>query len=331
MMLRFAHPQFLWLLLAVAALGVLHFSGRLHRREALRVSSISVARRANMSRRLPLRHLPAVIRLVLLCLVVLGLARPQSGRKEMQVKSEGIDIVLALDISGSMKAEDFKPHNRLYVAKQVAENFVRGRRGDRIGLIVFASTSFTQCPLTLDYDVVLSLLDRVDFGAIDDGTAIGTAIANGVNRLRRSDAKSQVIILLTDGRNNAGKIDPLTAAALAEAESVKVYTIGVGTKGEAPYPVDDPLFGKRYVKIPASVDDKSLREIAEKTGAEYFRATTPEMLAAVFDKIDKLEKTEIQTSEYVEYNELQARFTLPALLLLVVELLLSRLWLRRLP
>ncbi len=330
-MLRFAHPQVLWLLAVVAGLGYLHFSGRLVGRPALRFSSLSVARRANVSRRLPLRHLPAVLRLLVLALVILGLARPQSGRKEVEIKSEGIDIILSLDISGSMKAEDFKPRNRLHVAKSVAEEFVRGRRGDRIGLVVFASTSFTQCPLTLDYDVVLSFLERVDFGAIDDGTAIGTAIANGVNRLRRSDAESKVMILLTDGRNNAGKIDPLTAAALAEAESVKVYTIGVGTDKEAPYPVDDPLFGKRYVKIPASVDEATLREIAAKTGAEYFRATTPEMLVRVFETIDELEKTEIETAEYVEYNELQARFALPAFLLLLCEVFLSRLWLRRAP
>jgi Ca-activated chloride channel family protein len=249
----------------------------------------------------------------------------------VEITSEGIDIVLALDISGSMKAEDFKPRNRLHVAKEVADEFVRGRQGDRIGLVVFASTSFTQCPLTLDYDVVLSQLDRVDFGAIDDGTAIGTAIANGVNRLRRSDAESKVLILLTDGRNNAGKIDPQTAATVAKAESVKVYTIGVGTEKDAPYPVDDPIFGRRYVKIPASVDDKTLQEIASQTGGEYFRATTPEMLVTVFGKIDQLEKTEIETTEFVEYDELQARFTLPALFLLVCEVLLSRLWLRRLP
>lgn len=330
-MVRFAHPQVLWLLLLVAGLGYLYFSGKFARRAALRFSSLSVARRASVSRRLPLAHLPVVLRLAVLALVILGLARPQSGRREMEIRSEGIDIVLALDISGSMKAEDFRPLNRLHVAKQVAEGFVQGRRGDRIGLVVFASTSFTQCPLTLDYDVVLSLLERVDFGAIDDGTAIGTAIANGVNRLRRSDTKSKVMILLTDGRNNAGKIDPVTAAALAEAESVKVYTIGVGTDREAPYPVDDPVFGRRYVRIPASVDEKTLREIAEKTGGEFFRATTPEMLATVFERIDELEKTEIQTSEYVEYDELQARFTLPALLVLVCEVILSRLWLRRLP
>jgi Ca-activated chloride channel family protein len=330
-MLRFAHPQVLWLLVLVAGLGYLHFSGRLSRQSTFRVSSLSVARRANVSRRLKLVHLPAVLRLIVLALVILGLARPQSGRREMEVKSEGIDIVIALDISGSMKAEDFRPDNRLHVAKDVAQEFVRGRRGDRIGLIVFASTSFTQCPLTLDRDVVLSLLEKVDFGAIDDGTAIGTAIANGVNRLRRSDAKSKVMILLTDGRNNAGKIDPLTAAALAETESVKVYTIGVGTEGDAPYPVDDPVFGRRYVRIPASVDEDTLRKIAAATGGAYFRATTPEMLASVFEQIDKLEKTEIKTSEWVEYRELEAGFALPAFLLLVVEVVLSRLWLRRVP
>jgi len=329
--MRFAHPQALWLLLGIAGLGVLYFSGRIARTRALRFPSLSTARRANVSRRARWVHVPAVLRLIVLALVVLGLARPQSGRREMEITSQGIDIVLALDISGSMKAEDFRPRNRLHVAKQVAEDFIRGRAGDRIGLVVFASTSFTQCPLTLDYDVVLNLLGNVDFGAIDDGTAIGIAISNGVNRLKRSDAESKVLILLTDGRNNAGKIDPLTGAALAAAESVKVYTIGVGTDREAPYPVEDPIFGKRYVRIPASVDEESLRRIAAETGGEYFRATTPEMLATVFSRIDELEKSEIETSEYVEYDELEARFTFPALVLLVAEVLLSRLWLRRLP
>jgi Ca-activated chloride channel family protein len=236
-------------------------------------------------------------------LLVAALARPQTGAARVEITSEGIDIVLALDISGSMKAEDFKPNNRLFVAKEVARRFVEGRTGDRIGLVVFAGGAYTQCPLTMDYGILTSLIEAVDFGNVPDGTAIGMALATSVNRLREAQGKSRVVILLTDGQNNAGEIDPVTAAEAARALGVKVYTIGAGTDGPAQIPVDDPVFGRRYVTIDASVDEESLRTIAEITGGRFFRATSPEALAAIYRNIDRMEKTEAETVEYIQYDE----------------------------
>ncbi|MCB9462925.1 MAG: VWA domain-containing protein [Candidatus Eisenbacteria bacterium] len=245
--------------------------------------------------------------------------------------SEGIDIVLAIDISSSMKAEDFQPKNRLHVAKEEAKKFVAGRKTDRIGLVVFASNSFTQCPLTTDYAVIDRLIDEIDFGDIQDGTAIGMAIANGVNRLKDVEAKSRVLIVLTDGRNNAGTIDPLTAAELAHSLGVRVYTIRVGDQDEAPFPVEDPVFGKHYVSMPAQVDEETLTQIADITDGKYFRATDAESLAGIYSRIDALEKTVVETREWVNYSDVGTRFLLPALGLLLLELITGLAFLRRLP
>jgi Ca-activated chloride channel homolog len=264
-------------------------------------------------------------------LAVLALARPQAGTREIDVKSEGIDIVLAVDASGSMKAEDFKPNNRLFVAKEVAAQFVDGRQGDRIGIVVFAGEAFTQCPLTLDYGILKELIGAIDFGIEPDGTAIGMAIANSVNRLRRSEAKSKVVILLTDGINNSGAIDPLTAAEAASALNIKIYTIGVGVEGEAPYPVDDPVFGRRYVRMPSDVDDEALGKIAERTGGLYFRATSPEALREIYARIDRLEKTKVETREYVDYSDLGPELTVWAAALLTLTVLAGATFLSRLP
>jgi Ca-activated chloride channel family protein len=249
--------------------------------------------------------------------LVFALARPQTGAARVEVKSEGIDIVLALDISGSMRAEDFKPNNRLYVAKDVAKRFVEGRVGDRIGLVVFAGGAYTQCPRTMDYSILQSLLDQVDFGQVPDGTAIGMALATSVNRLRQAEGQSRIVILLTDGQNNAGEIDPITAAEAARALGVKVYTIGAGTDGPARIPVDDPVFGRRYVTIDASVDEESLAEIARLTDGRYYRATSAEALAAIYGEINQMEKTEAETVEYIQYNEKGPLLALFAALALV--------------
>ena len=257
------------------------------------------------------------------CLLILALARPQTGASKLEVKSEGIDIVLGLDISGSMKAEDFKPNNRLHVAKDVAKKFVAGRTGDRIGLVVFAGGAYTQCPLTLDYGIMQALIDQVDFGQVPDGTAIGMALATAVNRLRGAEGESKVVILLTDGQNNAGEVDPITAAEAARALGVKVYTIGAGTDGPARIPVDDPVFGKRYKTIDASVDEASLREIARITGGRYFRATSAKALETIYGEIDELEKSEAETVEYVEYDEKGPGLALWAGLFLGVGLLFT--------
>jgi Ca-activated chloride channel family protein len=231
-----------------------------------------------------------------------ALARPQTGADRVEVKSEGIDIVLAIDVSGSMRAEDFRPDNRLTVAKRVAQEFVAGRAGDRIGLVVFAGGAYTQCPLTLDYGVLTDLLEEVSFGH-PDGTAVGMALATAVNRLRRAQGESRVVILLTDGQNNAGEVDPVTAAEAARALGIRVYTIGAGTDGLAQVPVDDPVFGRRYVQIEAHLDEETLQEIADLTGGKYYRATSAEALERIYQEIDALEKTEVETYEYVQYNE----------------------------
>ena len=298
--MRFANPFFLLALLPLAAVMIWDLRRRWSQ------ARLAVSHTAFFPRRGwradVVSALPAVFAAAGL-LLVLALARPQTGAARVEVKSEGIDIVLALDISGSMKAEDFKPHNRLHVAKDVANKFVDGRVGDRIGLVVFAGGAYTQCPLTMDHGILQSLLREVDFGQVPDGTAIGMALATSVNRLRNAEGESRVIILLTDGQNNVGEVDPITAAQAAKALGVRVYTIGAGTDGPARIPVDDPVFGRRYVTIDASVDEESLREIANLTGGRYFRATSSEALAAIYDEIDLLERTEVETVEYVEYDE----------------------------
>lgn len=274
--------------------------------------------------------LPWLRVLALLCLIV-ALARPRFGEREVEVTTEGVDIVLAIDISGSMKAEDFQPHNRLYVVKEAAQAFIDGRHNDRIGLVVFASNSFTQCPLTTDHEVLKRLLEDVDFGDVKDGTAIGMGIVNGVNRLKDVPGKSKLIVLLTDGQNNAGSVDPITAAELAHSLGIRVYTIGAGSMDEAPYPVDDPVWGRRYVTLPASVDDATLTQVAEITGGQYFRATDAEALEKIYKQIDSMVKTKVETHEWVNYSEFGSYLAFPALLFVLAELLLGSTWFRRLP
>ena len=272
-----------------------------------------------------------VLRVVALILLVLVLARPQSDRGNESITTEGIDIVLTLDVSGSMQAEDFQP-NRLEAAKKVAADFIRGRKNDRIGLVIFAGHSVTQAPLTLDYEVLLALLDKVHIGILqEDGTAIGMAIANSVNRLRQSEAKSKVIILLTDGVNNRGEIDPLTAANLAQALQLRIYTIGAGSKGRAFVTVDDQFFGKRRVSIQADLDEETLQKVAESTDGQYFRATDEESLANIYDEIEQLEKTKIDVKQYTEYVELFPYLLYAAFGLLCLEIVLANTRLRKVP
>ena len=266
-----------------------------------------------------------------LALFVVAFARPRAGTEYKEVTSEGIDIMMALDVSSSMQAEDFKPHNRLYVAKEEIKKFISRRINDRIGLVVFARYSYTQCPLTSDYGVLLNFVDQVNFGLVEDGTAIGMAIANGVNRLRESDAKSKIMILLTDGDNNAGEIDPLTAANLAAALDIKIYTIGAGKPGNAMYPYQDPIFGKRYVYQPTRIDEETLKEIAQRTSGKYFRARSGEELEEIYTLIDDLEKTEVKVASHIQYRELFHYFTYAGLILLVLEMVLAHTYFRKLP
>ncbi len=328
---RFADP---WLLLAATVLPLLVWARirqeRL-RRSTFRYPDLGILRGAGTTAAARLHRLPAALRLTALAFLVVAFARPQSGFDEEEVLTRGIDIVLALDNSTSMAAEDFRPKNRLAVAREAVAAFIQGRRTDRIGLVVFAGRGYTACPLTLDYDVLLEVLSGVDLAVRDEGTAIGIGLAMALNRLRSGGGVSKVIVLLTDGRNNRGEIDPSTAAALARTLGIRVYTIGVGTRGEAPYPVEDPVFGKRYIYLRADMDEDSLRGIAESTGGRYFRATDRESLQEIFGAIDALEKTEVKVKHYTHYTELFPYLAWPAAAVFLLELGLAATWLRRLP
>ncbi|MGD8376228.1 MAG: VWA domain-containing protein [Acidobacteriota bacterium] len=329
--LRLAQP---WALLALAVLPVLvaRYMARQRRGlPALRYSSLRVAAPLLRSARLRWRHLPFVLRVVAIALLVGGLARPQSVDREDEILTRGIDIIVSVDNSTSMAAEDLKP-NRLEAAKAVVDHFIQGRRNDRIGMVVFAGRSYPRCPLTLDYEILQTLLDGVQLATKEeDGTAIGMGLANAVNRLRDGKGKSRVVILLTDGRNNQGQIDPATAADLARSLGVKVYTIGVGTSGEAPYPYEDPVFGRRYVMLRVDLDEKTLRDIAERTGGQYFRATDVERLQEIFAEIDAMETTDVVMKRYERFEELYLYLVGPAGLLLLLEQLLLAFGFRRLP
>lgn len=281
------------------------------------------------------RYIVIILRSIAITLLVIALARPQYGNEQTKVTTEGIDIVLAVDVSGSMLAEDFeisgRRYNRLYVIKQVVKDFIQKRTNDRIGLVVFAGRAYTQCPMTLDYGMLLQLLEKAEIGMVEDGTAIGSAIGSSVERLKNTKAKSKVIILLTDGRNNAGEIDPFTAAEIARTFGIKIYTIGAGTKGLAPFPAVD-LFGNRVMKqVKIDIDDDALREITKITDGRYYRATDTESLKEIYSQIDKLEKTESEVTQYTEYNELFHYFLLPALGLLLLELGLTKTKFRKIP
>jgi len=329
--MRFASPLFLILLSIIPVLAWDYFRRSKSREARIIFSDISAAKSIRPGFRVRYRHIPMVLRIAAIFIFILALARPQAGQKEEEIITEGIDIMLTLDISGSMKAEDFAPQNRLGAAKDVLTEFIKSRRNDKIGLVVFSRYSFTQCPLTLDYGALLELLDKVDIGMIEDGTAIGTAITNAVNRLRNSEVKSRIAILLTDGVNNAGKIDPLTAAKAAKALGIRIYTVGAGKPGGAMYPIDDPIFGKRYVHMDTEIDEGLLKNIAEETGGLYFRAKDKDGLREIYKTIGQLEKTKIETKEYANYTELAMFFMLPGFILLLVEIALANTLFRKIP
>ena len=331
-MTRFANPALLGLLALVGLFLYVEFRLARRRRAAVTYPALAAVRRAAGAGTSWKRYVRPVLRGLALALLVVAIARPQAGSGSESILTEGIDVVVAIDVSGSMKAEDFKPKNRLTVAKEVFGDFVRGRASDRIGLVVFAAQSFTQCPLTLDYNALLGLSESIEIGMIDESsTAIGTAIATAANRLRESDADSKVIILLTDGRNNAGEIDPITAAEAAQSLGIRIYTIGAGTPEGGPIPIDDPVWGRRYVSVATDLDEESLSEIAELTGGRYYRAKTPGMLADVFKEIGELETTEIEVKHFTRYTELAPRLVIAGLLLLLVELVIAAFVTRGLP
>ena len=325
----FAYPLVLWCLIIIPVLGFVYWRRRRQMVTELTFSSLQPFDHTPRALREVLRDVPFGLRLTALVLFIIALARPQAVSSRENVSTEGIDIVLLLDISGSMLAEDFSP-NRLIAAKQVADEFVDGRVNDRIGLVIFSAESFTQCPLTTDYPVLKSLLKEVKNGMIADGTAIGLALANGVNRLKDSKAKSKVMILLTDGVNNRGEIDPLTAAKIAATYNIRVYTVGVGAQGEAPYPVETP-FGIQRRLIPVDLDEKTLTAVADMTGGKYYRATDNKKLKAIYKEIDQLERSKIEVTAYKRYSELFYGWLAAGLVALLLEVALAGTVLRKIP
>lgn len=327
--ITFAYPWVLYFLLIIPLMIAWYIFRGMKVQSSVKYSSVNIFKDIPSTLREKLRHIPFAVRMLAIGLLLVALARPQNFNSGENVTTEGIDIAMVLDISGSMLAEDLKP-NRLEAAKNVIDNFIEGRISDRIGLVIFSRDAFTQCPLTIDYSVLRNLLSEIHSGMIEDGTAIGNAIANGINRLKDSDAKSKIIILLTDGVNNSGEVDPISAAEMAKTFGIRVYTIGVGTKGEAPYPVQTP-FGIRYQMMPVEIDEAVLQKISDITDGQYFRATNNQALKEIYDKIDKLEKTKIEITSYKNASERYHSWLWGGLILLLFELGLSKTILRKLP
>jgi len=307
--ITYAEPLFLWLLLAVPAMIIFYFLKQHKATASLHMPGLQPFANSGNTYRHYLRHLLFAFRVLAVSLLIIVLARPQATDKFQNTSTEGIDIILALDISGSMLARDFRP-DRLEASKNVATEFISGRPYDRIGLVVFSGESFTQCPLTTDHAVLINLLREIQSGMIEDGTAIGMGLATSINRIKDSQAKSKVIILLTDGVNNRGEIAPVTAAGIAKTFGIRVYTIGVGTQGMAPYPVQTP-YGIQYQDMPVEIDEAILKEISGQTGGKYFRATDNDKLVQVYNEIDKLEKSKIDVRQFSKKEE---KFIIPALL-----------------
>jgi Ca-activated chloride channel family protein len=303
---RFASPWFLLAFILIPFL--LWFATRKKLSASIRFSSLTNLKGIKKSPRTRAAGRLFIILLIGLSFLIIALARPQTGLTQEKMHSEGVDIVISLDVSSSMKSVDFKPVDRLTAAKKVAHDFISGRENDRIGLVIFSAYAFTQCPLTTDYGMLLNFLDQVNFGQIEDGTAIGLGLATAANRLANSTSKSKVIILLTDGVNNRGEIDPITAARIAQALDLRVYTIGIGRPGGALMPVDDPIFGRRYQKADFDIDEPVLREIARITGGQYFRADDTDKLAAIINEIDEMERTLIEVTKFTKYRELAPVF-----------------------
>ena len=326
--MNFLYPNILWLM-AIIPLIVLYYIFVARRKASLTVSTIG-GRRAPRPFRYWLRPRPIVLRMVAVALFIVALARPVNITEEHETTTDGIDIVMAMDISGSMLARDFTP-DRLTSAKHLAAEFVANRRGDRIAVVAFAGEAFTQAPLTSDQAVVETMLSRLRSGVVEDGTAIGNGLATAVNRLRESGAKSKVVILLTDGVNNRGQISPLMAAEIARDMGIKVYTIGVGTRGRAPYPAVDMFGNKTTVMADVEIDEELLREISSMTGGKYYRAVNDEALREIYAEINELETSKVQVTNYQTYEELFLMWVVLGLLCLGLEFLFDKVVLNRLP
>lgn len=328
--MKFANPYLLWLLALVVPMVAYYIYRTLQGGAAIRISSVAGARNAPRTVRYWLRHAPFVLRVAAIVLMIVALARPQDVEEQSRTNAEGIDIMLAIDISSSMLARDFQP-DRLTAAKEVAAEFIADRYGDRIGLALFAGESFTQSPLTTDKGTLQTLLMRLRSGIIEDGTAIGNGLATAINRLRESDAKSKVIILLTDGVNNRGEIAPLMAAEIAADMGIKVYTIGVGTRGKAPYPAVDMFGNMSFQMMDVEIDEQTLEQIAQTTSGRYFRATDRQSLKEIYDEINAMEKSKVEVTDLTIYHEQFLPLLLLAIGLLVAEFLIEKIVLKRIP
>lgn len=331
--MTFAQPYFLLLLLLLPVLA--WWKGRRGRQAAFLYSSVQLMKGVADVKRSRAGQMLAAMRWLTLSFFVVGMARPQLTESEEKIKASGIDIVVALDLSGSMESEDFKLHgrqvSRLEIAKDVLKKFIERRPADRIGLVAFAGKAYIAAPLTLDHSFLLQNLERLNLHTIEDGTAIGSGLSASINRLRELKSKSKIVILMTDGQNNAGKVPPLTAAEAAQSLGVKTYTIGVGTRGTAPMPRQNVFGQKVYVQVPVDIDEDTLKAVASKTGGKYFRADSSETLRDIYTLIDKEERTEVEVNKYVRIKELFAWAVLPGLFLLLIEVLLSHTVWRKLP
>lgn len=332
--MTFANSAYLLLLLLIIPLSVWYVMKGSERSATMQVQDASVYEKTPASYKYYLIHLPFILRMLSLAMLAFILARPQTTDNWQNTEIEGIDIMLCVDVSTSMLSEDLKP-NRIEAAKSVASEFVNGRPNDNIGLSIFAGEAFTQCPLTVDHAVLLNLFHSISSdiaakGIIDDGTAIGMGLANAISRLKDSNAKSKVIILLTDGSNNRGEISPLTAAEMARSFGIRVYTIGIGTNGTAPYPVQTSM-GTQYVNVPVEIDENILRQIAQTANGQYYRATSNSKLKEVYEEIDKLERTKLQVKEFSRNEESYQPFAWVLLLSVLLEILLRQTVLKTIP
>lgn len=324
----FAHPH--WFVLMVIPLAmIVWYVFKKNTYPSIILSTASVLHKHKRSFRNILNHIVFALQVIAIMLIIVALARPQTSNTWKDVETEGIDIMISLDVSGSMLARDFKP-DRLEASKDIAAEFINNRPNDRMGLVIFSATSFTQCPLTTDHTALINLFKSIKYGLLDDGTAIGDGLATAVARIKDSDAKSKVIILLTDGVNNAGSIDPLTAAEIAKTFGIRVYTIGVGTLGQAPYPVQTP-FGTQLQMMKVEIDEPLLKKIAETTGGKYFRATDNEKLRQIYNEIDQMEKTKLLVHEYHKRKEEFSKLLFAAAAIMILIILLKNTILKRLP
>ena len=327
--IEFANPEFLYLFLLLPVLVFIHWKIRTKRRTDVKISDLNTLGDYKPSMRQRIGWLPVFLRLLAISLIIIAIARPRSSSKGTNVTSEGIAIVLAMDVSSSMLAEDLRP-NRIESAKKVAAEFISGRPTDLIGLVIFSGESFTQCPLTSDHSVLLNLMDGIKSGILEDGTALGEGLATAVARIKDSPAKSKVIILLTDGVSNAGSIAPETAGEIAKTFGIRVYTVGVGRNGSAPYPFKTP-FGIQYQNVEVQIDEEIMQNISAATDAKYFRATDNKKLNAIYKEIDQMEKTKVEVTEFRRYTEEYLNLLLLASFLLIAEILLRLTLLKSLP